>query len=121
MNDVEDVEDVVLLWLKGWLTDGWKPYTDKPKTVPEKYILIDRTGGPREAMVLDRAEILIEVYHKTDRRIAKKMALTIADKIIELEAVHNIEHADVNSVVRLDDKLTKFWRYLVYCDVNHRR
>lgn len=116
-----DVEDVVLTWLKGWLTDGWKPYTQKPDTVPEKYILIDRTGGPREAMVLDRAEILIEVYHKTDRRAAKNMALTIGDKIPELEAIDSVEHADVNSTVRLDDTLTKFWRYQVYCDVNHRR
>ena len=122
----QDVEDVVLLWLKGWLTDGWVPYTDKPKSsstkpMPEKYILIDRTGGPCEAMVLDRAEILIEVYHKTDKRAAKNMALTIGDKIIELEAVHNVEHAAVNSTVRLDDTLTQTYRYQVYCDVNYRR
>lgn len=117
---MSDVEDVVLLWLKGWLTDGWAPYTDKPST-GDKYILIDRTGGPREAMVLDRAEILIEVYHKTDRRAAKNMALLIGDKIKELESVHNVQGASVNSTVRLDDTLTKFWRYQVYCDVNYRR
>lgn len=115
-----DVEDVVLTWLKSWQTDGWQPYTDKPKTT-EKYILIDRTGGPREAMVLDRAEILIEVYHKTDKRATKNKALEIADKIVELELVHNVQSAVVNSVVRLDDTLTKYYRYQVYVDVNHRR
>ena len=121
MNDVNDVEDVVLLWLKGWLPSDIKPFTQKPDQVPDKYILIDRTGGPREAMVLDRAEILIEVYNKTDRRAAKNLALEIGDKITELELVHNIEHAAVNSTVRLDDTLTKYWRYQVYCDVNYRR
>ena len=121
MGDLNDVEDVVLTWLKSWLTDGWKPYTDKPKQVPEKYILIDRTGGPREAMVLDRAEILVEVYHKKSKRDAKMLALLIADKLPELEVVHNVEHAAINSVVRLDDTLTQTYRYQVYCDVNYRR
>lgn len=117
---MNDVEDVVLTWLKD-MADGWSPYTEKPKTLPEQYILIDRTGGPREAMVLDRAEILIEVYHKTDRRAAKNKALAIGDKIKELELVHNVQGASVNSTVRLDDTLTKSWRYQVYVDVNYRR
>ena len=115
-----DVEDVVLTWLKGWLPSDTKPFTQKPDQVPEKYILIDRTGGPREAMVLDRAEILIEVYNKNNRRAAKELALTIGNKIKELELIHNVEHASVNSTVRLDDTLTKYWRYQVYCDVNYR-
>ena len=126
MDNLTDVEDVVLIWLKGWLTDGWKPYTDRPKSgvnnpMPKKYVLIDRTGGPREAMVLDRAEILIEVYNKDDKRAAKELAQLIADKIPELEVVHNVEHSAVNSVVRLDDTLTQFYRYQIYCDVNYRR
>lgn len=115
-----DVEDVTLLWLKGWLPADWKPFTQKPDQVPDHYILIDRTGGPREAMSLDRAEILIETYHKTDRRAAKEMALQIGNRIKELELVHNVQGATVNSTVRLDDTLTKYWRYQVYCDINYR-
>lgn len=129
MDNLTDVEDIVLMWLKGWLPVEWKPYTDKPKTPPEKFILIDRTGGPREAMVLDRAEILIEVYHKqgnstaqdNPKRAARNMAQLIADKIRELETVHNIATASVNSMVRLDDTLTQSYRYQVYCDIDHRR
>ena len=115
-----DVEDYVLLWLKGMATDGFQPFTEKPKTLPEKYILIDRTGGPREAMVLDRAEILIEVYHKTDKRAAKNKAREIASAIKELENVDSITHAAVNSMIRLDDTQTKSYRYQVYCDVHNR-
>ena len=73
-------------------------------------------------MVLDRAEILIEVYHKTSNLTASDMADLIADRIVELEAFeHNITHASVNSVVDLDDLIGQYNRYQVYCDVYHRR
>lgn len=113
-----DVEAVVVAWLNSILGTGWDAYGDKPATAPEKYVLVDRTGGPRESMVLDKAEILIEVYHKTSRSQAKDQANDIADRVIELEAYDaNITHAAVNSVVNLDDLLGQFHRYQVYVDV----
>lgn len=117
-----NIESSVITWLNNILDDGWVAYGDKPKDAPEKYILVDRTGGAREAMVLDQAEILIEVYHKTSRSTASDKANEIADAIIQLEAYsQDITHASVNSVVNLDDTLAQFHRYQVYCDVYNRR
>lgn len=117
-----NIESSVIAWLNTILSDGWVAYGDKPKTTPAKYILVDRTGGPREAMVLDRAEILIEVYHKTSRATASAQADFIADEIVALEAYsQDITHASVNSVVNLDDTLAQFHRYQIYCDVFNRR
>lgn len=117
-----NIEVIVKNWLDTFVGDDYPVSTEKPKTPPASYILIDRTGGPREAMVLDRAEILIEVYHKDDRLAASEKANQIADRIVELEAFdHNITHASVNSVVSLDDILGQYRRYQVYCDVYHRR
>jgi hypothetical protein len=117
-----DAEEATVAWLNSILPTGWAAYGDKPKQLPEKYVLVDRTGGPREAMVLDRAEILIEVYHKTSRVEAKNQANTIADRIRELESVSdNLTHAAVNSVVNLDDVIAQYHRYQVYCDVFCRR
>lgn len=118
-----NLEALVIEWL-GSLSElnGWAVSGDKPSNPPEKYILVDRTGGPREAMVLDRAEILIEVYHKTSRLTASNLADTIGDKITELEAYNdNITHAVINSIINLDDTLGGYHRYQVYCDVYHRR
>jgi hypothetical protein len=113
-----DVEAVVVAWLNSVLGSGWTAYGDKPATPPEQYVLVDRTGGPRESMVLDKAEILIEVYHKTSRSTAKNKANDLADRIIELESYNeNITHAAVNSVVNLDDLLGQYHRYQVYVDV----
>lgn len=117
-----NIESTVITWLNSILTDGWVAYGDKPKTPPEKYILVDRTGGGREAMVLDMSEILIEVYHKTSRSTASDKANELADQIIALEAYSDdITHASVNSVGNLDDTLTQTHRYQVYCDIYNRR
>jgi hypothetical protein len=117
-----NVETSVIAWLQALVGSGWPVSGDKPKTLPVKFILVDRTGGPREAMVLDRAEILIEVYHKDSRITASDLANEIADAIIGLEAYSdNITHAVVNSVVNLDDTLAQYHRYQIYCDVYNRR
>ena len=113
-----DVEAVVVAWLNSILGSGWEAYGDKPDDAPEKYVLVDRTGGPRESIVLDKAEILIEVYHKTSRSTAKNVANDIADQVIALEAYNeNITHAAVNSLVNLDDTLAQYHRYQIYVDV----
>lgn len=115
-----NVEALVIDWLDS-VTD-WAVSGDKPTELPEKFILVDRTGGPREAMVLDRAEILIEVYHKTSRATASDKANELADIIVQLEAYdENITRAVVNSVVNLDDTLAQYHRYQIYCDVYYRR
>lgn len=113
-----DIEAKVVAWLNSILPSGWDAYGDKPENAGTKYVLVDRTGGPRESMVLDKAEILIEVYHKDSRSDAKTLANDIADQIIALEAYDdNITHASVNSVVNLDDTLAQYHRYQIYVDV----
>lgn len=117
-----DVEEIVVAWLNSILSDGWAASGKKPKEPGDKYILVDRTGGPREAMVLDRAVILIEVYHKDSRTAAKNKANEIADRIVELKNyAHNITTADINSVVHLPDLITQYERYQVYADIYCRR
>lgn len=113
-----DVEATVIAWLNSILPNGWTAYGDKPDTPGNQYVLVDRTGGPRENIVLDKAEILIEVYHKDSRATAKNLANDLADQIIALESYsENITHASINSVVNLDDTLAQYHRYQVYCDV----
>lgn len=120
---MDNVEVVVVSWLNALA--GYANYpasTNIPDPRPDSFITVDRTGGPRESMVLDKAEILIEVYHKTSKLEASNKANAIADVIRQLEAYNdNITHADVNSVVSLDDLIGQYNRYQVYCDVWLRR
>lgn len=113
-----NVEAVVVAWLNSVLPSGWTAYGDKPDVPGAKYVLVDRTGGPRESMVLDKAEILIEVYHQTSRSSAMTVANNLADQVVALEAYNaDITHAAVNSVVNLDDTLAQYHRYQIYVDV----
>lgn len=117
-----DVEEVVVAWLNSVAGAGWSASGNVPEPRPESFITVDRTGGPRESMVLDRAEVLIEFYHKSSRTAAKNKANDIADRVVELQGYeHNITRAAVNSVVNLPDLIGQYQRYQVYCDVWCRR
>ena len=116
-----NVEKIVIGWLTANLNSGWAVFGDKPKLRPEKYVLVDRTGGPRESMVLDKAEILVEVYHKSSRSEASDKAYEIADLIPELRALEPVTRAEVNSLIKLDDLVGQYWRYQIYIDVFARR
>jgi hypothetical protein len=116
-----NIEALVIEWL-GTVVSDYPVSGDKPTKPPEKFILVDRTGGPRESMVLDQAEILIEVYHKNSRVTASNKANEIADRITDLLSHNqNITRAVVNSVVNLDDTIAQYHRYQVYCDIYYRR
>ena len=118
-----NVEEIAIAWL-GTLNghENWPVFGDKPDVLPDSFILLDRTGGPRESMVLDRAEILIEVYHKDSRMAASNKANSIADEVSQLVVYNeNITRAVVNSVVNLGDIVAGYQRYQVYCDIYYRR
>lgn len=120
---MDNVETVVVAWLNSLADHATYPASgDIPEPRPDSFITVDRTGGPRESMVLDKAEILIEVYHKTSRLTASNKANAVADVVRQLEAYSdNITHAAVNSVVNLDDLIGQYSRYQIYCDVWLRR
>lgn len=122
-----NVEQRVIKWIEetfpgDYVVSGDKP-KDKPKDkpTPDKFILVDRTGGAREAMVLDMAEILIEVYDKNSRLEASEKANEIADEVRYLLQYEEITRAKVNSIVHLDDTISQYYRYQIYLDVYSRR
>jgi len=118
----QNIEKIVIAWLETIVDEDWPVSAEKAAQQPTQFILVDRTGGPREAMVLDRAEILIEVYHKESRVTASDKANEIADRIPELlNYSENITHAEVNSLVSLDDTIAQYSRYQIYCDIYLRR
>jgi hypothetical protein len=119
--DKPNVEKLVIAWLNDEPSITWPASGDVPKVRPEKFITVDRTGGPREAMVLDMAVVLIEVYHKTSREMASDEANRIADMIPRLKNIESITRASVNSVVHVPDTINQYERYHIYCDVYNRR
>lgn len=118
-----NVEQRVIKWIEETFPGDYVVSGDKPKDkpAPDKFILVDRTGGAREAMVLDMAEILIEVYDKNSRLEASEKANEIADEVRYLLQYEEITRAKVNSIVHLDDTISQYYRYQIYLDVYSRR
>lgn len=121
MSRKENLEAVVISWLRD-LVPGYPASSDTPKTLPGRFILVERTGGAREAMLGDNAEILIEVYDKSSRYDCSEIANFIGDHIYDLCIENeNVTHASVNSIISLDDTQKQYHRYQVYCDIFHSR
>lgn len=120
-----DAEEAVIAWLNnGILPDGYIAYGDRndAQDDDEKFVLVDRTGGPREAMVLDKAEIMIEVWNKNSRKEAKDVAMALSDRIPDLVFYSDdLTRAQLNSVVNIPNTISQYYRYQVYCDVWCRR
>lgn len=121
MSRKENLEAVVISWLRD-LVPGYPASSDTPKKLPARFILVERTGGAREAMLGDNAEILIEVYDKESQYDCSEIAMFIGDHIYDLCVENeNITHASVNSTIHLDDNFKQYYRYQIYCDIFHSR
>lgn len=121
MSRKENLEAMVISWLRD-LVPGYPASSQTPKNLPSRFILVERTGGNREAMLGDNAEILIEIYDKDSQYDCSEIAMFISDHIMDLCVEYeNITHAEVNSCIHLDDTLKQYYRYQIYCDVFHSR
>lgn len=121
MSRKENLEAMVIKWLNDVLAN-YHASSDTPKTLPTRFVLVNRTGGRREAMLGDLAEILIEVYDKNSRSDCSEIANWIADHLHQLAEVYeNITIAKVNSVISLDDTNKQYHRYQIYADIFHSR
>ena len=56
MSRRENLEAMVIAWLRD-LVPGYPASSDTPKTLPKQFILVERTGGAREAMLGDNAAV----------------------------------------------------------------
>ena len=115
-----NVEVAVIQFLKS--QTNWTVAGEVPADNPAKFITVERTGGAREAYVLDMSEIMVSVYHKTSKLDAANMADEIADVAHGLVVDYDdITRAKVNSVIQADDTIRGYRRYLIYLDVFMRR
>lgn len=120
MNN-ESIIAFVIDWL-GNLVPGYPASTKIPKDLPNQFITVERGGGERRAMVLDMADIVIDVYDKDSEVDCSAIADFIADKIPDLVMESdNITHADVQNVFQLNDTQRGYNRYEIACSVYHRR
>lgn len=115
-----NIEETVIAWLNANLPEGWKASGDVPEDKPEKFVVVERTGGPVDVVRLERPELTIGYFHKTSASEAGDVALAMDIKIrAEITKVNNISRVQRMSLVRLDDLVIKYPRYQGYYSFVH--
>ena len=100
--------------------EGWEAFGDIPEEKPEKFIVVERTGGSVNSVRIERPEITISFYHKTSSSEAAEVALATDIKLrAEIIEQPNISKVERNSLVRLDDLIIKYPRYMAYYSFVH--
>lgn len=116
-----NLESIIIEWLNDLIPE-YPCSSDRPKVLPAKYSLVERTGGPRIAILGDSASIRIEIYDKTSKPDCAEMADFVADNIWQLEQDYaDVTSASVNSVIPNEDTERQYYCYEIYLDVFYSR
>lgn len=110
-----NIEAILITWLNENLPEGWEAFSDIPEVKPDKYVQVERTGGPVSSVRIEQPEVIISFNHRTDAVEASKVAFETDIKLrAEIIKQPNVSKVDRMSLVRLDDLTTKFRRYQAY-------
>jgi len=111
------IESLMISWLNstGVLPDGWEAFGSIPENKPEKFVLVERSGGPVDNVRIERPDLTIRFFCKGDADAAGDVALATDKKIREdFIAQPNVSKVERNSLLRLDDLIIKWPTYMGY-------
>ena len=111
-----DAEREVVDYLNG-AGVGATAYYDVPADRPESFVVVERTGGPRTDIVVERPMLDVQCW-ASGRRDAALLADAVADALRAMpDAVAGCFHAGVTSTYRDTDLESGTPRYHVVCEI----
>ena len=115
-----NIEAKVISWLAANAPADWPVSSDVPEEKPEKFIVVERTGGPESNVRIEDVDVLIGFYHRTSALIASNMAIEMDKKFrAEFITTQNVSRVQRTSLARVDDTVIKFRRYQAYYSIIH--
>lgn len=116
----KNIESILIAWLNANLPSGWSASADVPENKPDKFVVVERTGGGVTTVRIEQPEVIISYYHKSDAVECSKVALETDIKLrAEIIEQANVSKVERMSLVRLDDLTIKFKRYQGYYSFVH--
>lgn len=111
-----DIEEVVIDHLNH-AGVGATAYPDVPRKRPTTFVVVERTGGPRTDIVVERPMLDIQCW-ATERRDAALLADAVADALRAMpDAVAECFHVNITSNYRDADLESGTPRYHVVCEI----
>lgn len=109
------IESLMISWLNSdnRLPEDWEAFGSIPADKPDKFVVVERTGGPSDNVRLDRPDLTIRFFCKDDADAAGDVALATDAKIrLEFIDQRNVSKVQRNSLTRLDDLIIKWPTYM---------
>ena len=107
------IEQIVLEYLSSKI--DVPVITEKSKHIPEKYVLIEKTGGSRENFI-NSATIAIQSYAESLYKAAQLNDI-VKDAMDHMAESTNIFKSSLNSDYNFTDTSTKKYRYQAVYDI----
>lgn len=108
------IESLMINWLNDSnLPVGWEAFGSIPEVKPDRFVLVERSGGPVDNVSIERPDLTIRFFDKDSADNAGDVA-SATDKKIRLEFVQlpNVSKVERNSLQRLDDLVIKWPTYM---------
>jgi hypothetical protein len=92
-------------------------FLEKPDNVPERYVLLDKTGGGK-SNYLPSSVFAFQSYAESKYQASKlnEEVKDVVEQMIELDEMRGI---NLNSDYNFTDTTTKEYRYQAVFDINH--
>jgi hypothetical protein len=117
---MNNIEEKIIAWLTANVPEDWPVSGDVPEDKPDKFIIVERTGGGVVSERLEQPDITIRFYNKKSAAEASNLAIETDIKLRrEIPQVRNISKVQRLSLVRLDDLVIKYPTYQAYYSFVH--
>lgn len=110
------IEKVVLDYLNANI-DGVTAYTERPKNLPKRFILIQKTGGGCENKIFS-STMAIQSYAESLYEAAALNEVVIS-VMLEIDSLYEIGGIRLNSDYNYTDGSNKQYRYQAVFDITH--
>ena len=90
-------------------------YMENPPTLPEKFIVVDKTGSGRKDFIKS-ATVAIQSYNSTKAKTAS-LNEQIKDAMFKMIVLNNISKVELNTDYPFNDISNKRYRYQAVFDI----
>ena len=105
-----DIEQAIINYLPNII--GLDVVADVPEKKPDEFVSIERVGGNRDNVVIDRPTVAVQCW-SISRKKAAELAYTVDDALQKITSVPNITSASRISLYNFPDPKSKKSRYQI--------
>ena len=109
------IEKIVLDYLNNALSVP--AYMEKPEIVPERYVLIERTGGSIENYI-NKATITLQSYAESLHQAAE-LNEEVKKAMLEITVLPSVGSSELNTDYNFTDTTKKRYRYQAVFDLTY--